>query len=194
MWMAPCAKRHPCLRWLRNKFYQISKIAPAKTGAFFMGLNIAKEAMQTGKIWHVVSERLTIYEDEIEERFVLSSGPGGQNVNKVATAVQLRFFLYRAQGLGEFVKSALYKQNANRIGQDSTLLIEAKRFRSQERNRADARDKLVAMIRKAAEPPAPPRKATKPSYGATLRRLKEKTGRGTIKAARGRVGVPGDDE
>ncbi|MGL4405908.1 MAG: alternative ribosome rescue aminoacyl-tRNA hydrolase ArfB [Notoacmeibacter sp.] len=150
--------------------------------------------MNTGKIWHVISDRLTIFEDEIEERFVLASGPGGQNVNKVATAVQLRFYLYRAQGLGEFVKSALYKQNANRIGQDGTLLIEAKRFRSQERNRADAADKLVALIKKAAEPPAPPRKPTKPTYGATLRRLKEKSGRGTIKQGRGRVGVPGDDE
>ena len=159
-----------------------------------MAIPVAKEAMSTGKIWHVVSDRLTIFEDEIEERFVLSSGPGGQNVNKVATAVQLRFYLYRAQGLGEFVKSALYKQNANRIGQDGTLLIEAKRFRSQERNRADARDKLVALIKKAAEPPAPPRKATKPTYGATLRRLKEKTGRGTIKIARGKVSVQGDDE
>ena len=159
-----------------------------------MAHSVAKGVMQTGKIWHVVSERLTIFEDEVEERFVLSSGPGGQNVNKVATAVQLRFYLYRAHGLGELVKSALYRENANRIGQDGTLLIEAKRFRSQERNRADARDKLVAMIKKAAEPPAPPRKVTKPSYGATLRRLKEKTGRGTIKQARGRVGVPGDDE
>jgi ribosome-associated protein len=145
-----------------------------------MGLDIAKETMSTGKIWHQVSTSLTIYDDEIEERFVLASGPGGQNVNKVATAVQLRFYLYRAQGLGEFVKSALYKQAAGRIGQDGTLLIEAKRFRSQERNRADARD--------------PPRRPTKPTYGATLRRLKEKTGRGTIKQARGRVGVPGDDE
>ena len=159
-----------------------------------MARSVAKGGMQTGKIWHVISDRLSVYEDEIEERFVLASGPGGQNVNKVATAVQLRFYLYRAQGLGEFVKSALYKQNGNRIGQDGTLLIEAKRFRSQERNRADARDKLVAMIRKAAEPPAPPRRMTKPTYGATLRRLKEKTGRGTIKQARGRVGVPSDDE
>ena len=150
--------------------------------------------MQTGKIWHQITERLTIYEDEIEERFVLASGPGGQNVNKVATAVQLRFYLYRAQGIGEFVKSALYKQCANRIGQDGTLLIEAKRFRSQERNRADARDRLVDLIKKAAEPPAPPRRPTKPTYGATLRRLKEKTGRGTIKQARGRVSVEGNDE
>lgn len=150
--------------------------------------------MSSGKIWRQISEGLTLYEDEIEERFVLASGPGGQNVNKVATAVQLRFYLYRAQGLNEFIKSALYKQNANRIGQDGTLLIEAKRFRSQERNRVDAAEKLEALIKKAAEPPASPRKATKPTYGATLRRLKAKAGRGTIKQARGRVGVPGDDE
>jgi ribosome-associated protein len=159
-----------------------------------MGWDIAKGAMSIGKIWHQVSTNLTIYDDEVEERFVLASGPGGQNVNKVATAVQLRFYLYRAQGLSEFVKSALYKQCANRIGQDGTLLIEAKRFRSQERNRADARDRLADLIKKADEPPAPPRRPTKPSYGATLRRLKEKTGRGTIKQARGRVGVPSDDE
>jgi ribosome-associated protein len=149
--------------------------------------------MSTGKVWHAVSDRLAVYEDEIEERFVLASGPGGQNVNKVATAVQLRFHLYRAKGLGEAVKSALYRQNANRIGADGTLLIEAKRFRSQERNRADARDKLAAMIQKAAEPPPPPRKPTKPTYGSQLRRLKEKTGRGAIKSARGRVTEPGDD-
>ena len=149
--------------------------------------------MSTGKIWHQISEHLTVYEDEIEERFVLASGPGGQNVNKVATAVQLRFYLYRAQGLGEFVKSALCKQCANRIGQDGTLLIEAKRFRSQERNRADARDRLAELIKKAAEPPAPPRKATKPTYGATLRRLKEKTGRGSIKQGRGRINTDSDE-
>jgi ribosome-associated protein len=91
------------------------------------------------------------------------------------------------------VKSALYKLNAGKIASDGTLLTEAKRFRSQERNRADARDKLVALIRKAAEPPAPPRRPTKPSYGATQRRLKEKAGRGAIKQARGRVDN-GDDE
>jgi ribosome-associated protein len=159
-----------------------------------MGWDIAIEAMSTGKIWHQVSTSLTIYDDEIEERFVLASGPGGQNVNKVATAVQLRFYLYRAQGLSEFVKSALYKQAAGRIGQDGTLLIEAKRFRSQERNRADARDRLAELIKKAAEPPAPPRRPTKPTYGATLRRLKEKTGRGTIKQTRGKVSTQGDDE
>jgi ribosome-associated protein len=145
------------------------------------------------RIWHVINERLTLYDDEIEERFVLASGPGGQNVNKVATAVQLRFHLYRAKGLGDSVKSALYRQNANRIGADGTMLIEAKRFRSQERNRADARDKLVSLIAKAAEPPPPPRKATKPSHGAQLRRLKEKTGRASIKQGRGRVGLPDDD-
>jgi ribosome-associated protein len=141
----------------------------------------------SGKIWHRVSDRLSIFEDEVEERFVLASGPGGQNVNKVATAVQLRFHLYRAKGLGETVKSALYRVNANRIASDGTLLIEAKRFRSQERNRADARDKLAALIAKAALPPPPPRKATKPTYGSQLRRLKEKTGRGAVKQARGKV-------
>lgn len=191
--MAQCVMLHRCWRWLLSDLFFFPHIAPVKTGAFFMGLNIAKETMSTGKIWQQISASLTVYEDEIEERFVLASGPGGQNVNKVATAVQLRFYLYRAQGLGEFVKSALYKQNANRIGQDGTLLIEAKRFRSQERNRADAAEKLVALIKKAAEPPAPPRKATKPTYGATLRRLKEKTGRGTIKQARGKVSVERDD-
>jgi ribosome-associated protein len=147
----------------------------------------------TGKIWHSVSERLVIHEDEVEERFVLASGPGGQNVNKVATAVQLRFHLYRAKGLGEAVKTALYRQNPNRIGADGTLMIEARRFRSQERNRADARDKLAQLIAKAAEPPPPPRKATKPTYGSQLRRLKEKTGRGSIKQGRGKVGVPDDE-
>jgi ribosome-associated protein len=147
----------------------------------------------SAKIWHAISDRLVIFEDEVEERFVLASGPGGQNVNKVATAVQLRFHLYRAKGLGEAVKSALYRQAANRIAADGTLLVDAKRFRSQERNREDARLKLAALIAKAAEPPPPPRKATKPTRGAQLRRLKEKTGRGAIKQGRGRVGLPDDE-
>lgn len=159
-----------------------------------MARPVAQDIMSSGKIWHQISDRLTIYDDEIEERFVLASGPGGQNVNKVATAVQLRFYLYRAQGLSEYVKSSLYKQAAGRIGQDGTVLIEAKRFRSQERNGADARDRLADLIKKAAEPPALPRKPTKPSYGATLRRLKEKTGRASIKQARGKVSAQSDDE
>jgi ribosome-associated protein len=125
--------------------------------------------------------------DELEEQFIRSSGPGGQNVNKVATAVQLRFDAANAPGLPERVRERALKLAGQRATKDGVIVIEASRFRTQEQNRADARARLAALLTKAAEPPPKPRKKTRPSKGAVERRLKEKAGRSGIKKMRGKV-------
>lgn len=128
-----------------------------------------------------------IRDDELVENFIRSSGPGGQNVNKVATAVQLRFDARNAPGLSEYVRERTIKLAGQRATKDGVIVIEAGRFRTQEQNRADARARLTALIAKAAEPPPKPRKKTRPSKGAVERRLKTKAGRSTVKKLRGRV-------
>jgi len=128
-----------------------------------------------------------IGEDELQESFIRASGPGGQNVNKVATAVQLRFDAANSPGLSERVRERTIKLAGQRATKDGAIMIEAGRFRTQERNRQDARERLFALVAKAAEPPPPPRKKTKPSRGAVERRLKQKSGRGTLKKMRGKV-------
>ena len=128
-----------------------------------------------------------IAEDELEQHFIRSSGPGGQNVNKVATAVQLRFDAARSPGLSERVRERAIRLAGQRATKDGVIVIEAGRFRTQEQNRADARARLVALLAKAAEPPPKPRRATRPSKGAVERRLKEKAGRSGIKKMRGKV-------
>jgi ribosome-associated protein len=134
-----------------------------------------------------VASNVFIHEDELEEAFIRSSGPGGQNVNKVATAVQLRFDARRAAGLPEEVRDRTIRLAGQRATKDGVIVIEASRFRTQERNRQDARDRLVALVARAAEPPPPPRKKTRPTKGSVERRLKAKAGRSTIKKMRGRV-------
>ncbi len=123
---------------------------------------------------------ISIDEKEIQLDFIRSSGPGGQNVNKVSTGVQLRFNITASDSLPEEVKQRLYGIARNRISEDGTLIIEAKRFRSQKQNREDAVARLVALIYRASEKPKP-RKKTKPSSSAQAERIEEKKRRGEIK-------------
>jgi ribosome-associated protein len=134
-----------------------------------------------------IAEGVAIHPEDLTENFVRASGPGGQNVNKVATAVQLRFDAANARGLPDRVRDRALMLAGQRATKDGIIIIEADRFRTQERNRADARERLAALIAKAAEPPPPPRKKSRPSKGAVERRLKSKAGRSTVKKLRGRV-------
>jgi ribosome-associated protein len=134
-----------------------------------------------------VGPGVTVGENELEENFIRSSGPGGQNVNKVATAVQLRFDAANSPTLPERVRERALKLAGQRATKDGVIVIEASRFRTQEQNRADARARLQALLVKAAEPPPKPRKKTRPSKGAVERRLKAKAGRAGIKKMRGKV-------
>ena len=134
-----------------------------------------------------IAPGVRVDESELEEHFIRSSGPGGQNVNKVATAVQLRFDAANSPNLPERVRERTIALAGQRATKDGIIVIEASRYRTQEQNRADARARLVALVAKAAEPPPKPRKKTKPSRGAIERRLKEKSGRAGIKKMRGKV-------
>jgi ribosome-associated protein len=129
-----------------------------------------------------ITPSFSIDESELQFTFVRSSGPGGQNVNKVATAAQLRFNLDRST-LAPDVKERLRHLAAHKITTEGELVIEAKRFRTQEQNREDALNRLVELLRRAFEKPKPRRK-TKPTAASRQKRLKEKKLRGEIKRNR----------
>jgi ribosome-associated protein len=129
-----------------------------------------------------ITPSLQIDERELEIDFVRASGPGGQNVNKVATAAQLRFDV-KASSLPEEVKARLLHLAGNRVTTEGILLIEAKRFRTQEQNREDAIQRFVELVRKALIPPKP-RKQTKPTAASKARRIKAKKVRGDTKRLR----------
>ena len=130
-----------------------------------------------------VTETIAIDERELQEEFVHASGPGGQNVNKVATAVKLRFNAAHSPSLPEKVRDRLIRLAGRRITEQGIIIIDARRFRSQERNRQDARERLVALIRRAAVSPKVRRK-THPTAASKKRRLEDKRRRGQIKRTR----------
>jgi ribosome-associated protein len=136
-----------------------------------------------------IPPNIELDEAELEFSFIRASGPGGQNVNKVATAVQMRFDARRSPSLPNDVSTRLQKLAGSRLTNEGVIVITANRFRTQERNKADGIDRLVELIARAAEPPPPPRKKTKPSKAAKAKRVDSKVRRGAVKAMRGRPGA-----
>jgi ribosome-associated protein len=133
-----------------------------------------------------ITETISIGEDEIEERFIRASGPGGQNVNKLASAVQLRFDVRHSPSLPEGVRARLERLAGRRLTKEGVLVITAQRHRTQERNRQDALDRLSDLIERAAVPPMP-RRPTRPTLASRERRLEGKKRRGSIKSLRQRT-------
>jgi ribosome-associated protein len=131
-----------------------------------------------------VTDRIAIDEKELSFDFVRASGPGGQNVNKVATAVQMRFDVFRSPNLDDETKRRLARFAGQRLTGEGVIVISAERYRSQERNRADAIERLVNLIRQAAEREKP-RRATRPTLASKKRRVESKSRRGETKRLRG---------
>jgi ribosome-associated protein len=138
-----------------------------------------------------VTEEIALDENELEFSFIRASGPGGQNVNKVSTAVQMRFDARRSPSLADEVSTRLQKLAGARLTLEGVIVITANRFRTQERNRADAVERLTTLIAKAAVAPVK-RRPTRPPRAAKERRLETKARRSDVKSRRGKP-TPGDD-
>ncbi len=132
-----------------------------------------------------ITEQIELREEDIQLEFVQATGPGGQNVNKVASAVQLRFNT-ATPALPDDVRQRLLRMGGKKIAKDGVLLIEARRYRSQERNRQDALERLMALVRKASEPPKQ-RKPVRVSAAEKAKRREAKRRRGEVKRLRGKV-------
>jgi len=136
-----------------------------------------------GFIMLEITPSFSIDERELQFEYIRASGPGGQNVNKVATAVQLRFDILDSPSLASDLKRRLIHLSGHRVNSDGILILEAKRFRTQEQNRQDATQRFVELVRKALIPPKPRRK-TKPSAASKEKRLKAKKVKGATKRLR----------
>jgi ribosome-associated protein len=139
-----------------------------------------------------VTDSISLNENEIQLDFIRSSGPGGQNVNKVSSAVQLRFDTTASSALTDEVRSRLKQLAGRRMTAEGILIIEARRYRTQDRNREDAIDRLVTLIRRAAEKPRQ-RRRSKPPTAAKQKRLRAKKQRGEIKRRRSRIRLSTED-
>jgi ribosome-associated protein len=131
--------------------------------------------------------RYIIPDEEVSETFVRASGPGGQNVNKVSTAVELRFDAQNSPTLTDAIRERLIQLSGSRATKDGVIVLLAQTYRTQDMNRQDARARLQDLVNRAAKPPPPPRRPTKPTKAAKERRLDGKAIRGNVKKLRGRI-------